>query len=164
MTFELLKFCWPANLAWIELRKPGLNWVAGNVGEEYCNGQICKMGYIINQNYWIKKIESSFLLFLYFVLFSLVNFFYYSFSFHFLHISHFVLFSLISFFFRWFRFYFVLFSLILFRFVFIDFVSFRFRCFRIVSFLFRFALYRYPFKVIDESRLSITSIDGLFIS
>jgi hypothetical protein len=25
--------------------KPGLDWVAGNVREEYCNGQTCKMGY-----------------------------------------------------------------------------------------------------------------------
>jgi hypothetical protein len=25
--------------------KPDLNWVVGNVREEYCNGQTCKMGY-----------------------------------------------------------------------------------------------------------------------
>jgi hypothetical protein len=29
----------------LSVSKPGLNWVAGNVGEEYCNGQTCKMGY-----------------------------------------------------------------------------------------------------------------------
>jgi hypothetical protein len=35
--------------------KPNLDWVAGNVREEYCNGQTCKMGFpvIINQNYCI---------------------------------------------------------------------------------------------------------------
>ena len=35
--------------------KPDLNWVAGNVREEYCNRQTCKMGFpvIINQNYGI---------------------------------------------------------------------------------------------------------------
>ena len=47
MTFELLKVC--------RQSKPGLNRVAGNVREEYCNGQTCKMGFpaIINQNYCI---------------------------------------------------------------------------------------------------------------
>ena len=29
--------------------KPGLNWVAGNVGEEYCNGQTCKMGLLADK-------------------------------------------------------------------------------------------------------------------
>jgi hypothetical protein len=29
----------------LSANKPDLNWVAGNVREEYCKGQTCKMGY-----------------------------------------------------------------------------------------------------------------------
>ena len=61
---------------------------------------------IINQNYCIKN-RIIIILFLYFVLFSLVNFFYYLFSFHFVHINLFRFFLVTSFCFRWFRFVFV---------------------------------------------------------
>jgi hypothetical protein len=84
---------------------------------------------IFNQNYCI----NLFLLFLYFVLFSFVNFF----LIFFLLFLYFVLFSFVNFFYYCFSFHFLHISL--FRFVFVDFVSF---CF--ISFLFRFALYRYP--------------------
>jgi hypothetical protein len=110
MTFEFLKVCWPANPHLIELR---VMYARSTVTDRYARWAI------INQNYCIKNRIIIFL-FLYFVLFSLVNFFYYFFSFHFLHISlfrfvfvDFVLLSLVSFCFRWFRF-------VLFRFYFVS--------------------------------------------
>ena len=99
---------------------------------------------IFNQNYCI----NLFLLFLYFVLFSFVNFF----LIFFLLFLYFVLFSFVNFFYYCFSFHFLHISL--FRFVFVDFVSF---CY--ISFLFRFALYRYPvhFKVVFKTSKTQTN-------
>ena len=86
----------------------------GNVREEYCNGQICKMG------------SSCFFISLFRFVFN--------FSFHFLRITLFR-FVLVDF---------VLLSLVSFHFIFISLISFRFVFVDFVSFLFHFTLYRYP--------------------
>jgi hypothetical protein len=83
--------------------KPGLDWVAGNVRGEYCNGQTCKI---------IVFKKSNYLLFFYFFISFCLLFF----SFHFLHISLFR-FAFVGF---------VSISLISFRFVSFLLISFRF--------------------------------------
>ena len=80
-----------------------LDWVAGNVREEYCNGQTCKIIVFKKSNYLL-------FFFLYFVL-------------SFIFFLPFSSYQSISFCFRWFRFI----SLISFRFRWFRFISFLFR-------------------------------------
>ena len=97
MTFELLKVCRQANLAWIELR---VMYVRSTVTDRHARWVIILIKIIV-----FKK--SNYLLFFYFFISFCLLFF----SFHFLHISLF-------------RFAFV--GFVSFRFHFVDFVSFRF--------------------------------------